>query len=164
VGEAKFGLINGVVSTRPGFLENREVVEVEYDPHVISYENLVKKALKAECTAPVFTRTEAQHRIATKIVGDIAVLSSDRIKPDKEPKYYLSRTSLKFLPMTPLQAARVNATINEPDHRTLLSPEQLELLAFIEAHPKAGWKNVIGLDLVTAWKAAGMIRDKVARR
>jgi hypothetical protein len=163
VGEAKFGLINGVVSTLPGFLANREVVEVEYDPHVISYEDLVKKARKAECTAPVFTRTDDQHLIAKKIVGDLAERAGEKIKPDREPKYYLSHTTLKFLPMTPLQAARVNAMINKPGHRALLSPKQLELLAFIEAHPKAGWKNVIGLDLVTAWKEAEMIRDNVPR-
>lgn len=145
------GLVKGVVSTLPGFLAGKEVVEVEFDPRVISYADLVKKAQASQCIAPVFTRTDEQQATAKKIVGDKAVQNSGEVKPDKEPKYYLSRTELRFLPMTGLQAARVNALLKRPDHLELLSPAQRSLLERIRKNSEAGWKNVIGKDLTAAW-------------
>lgn len=155
------GLIDGVLSTLPGFLERGEVVEVEFDPGVISFEKLVKKAKEAGCAVRVFTRTDGQHRIAEKIAGSSAVRSNGKVKPDKEPKYYLLQTKLRFVPMTGLQAARVNGRINEGDHEQFLSPRQLDLLKTIEAHPEAGWKNAIGRDPAAAWSDVERIERKI---
>jgi hypothetical protein len=163
VGEAKFGLIEGVISTLPGFLENKEVVQVEFDPGIISYKELVRKAMDLECAAPVFCRTEAQHKRAKRIAGERAVLSSEAVTPDQEPKYYLSRTNLKYLPMTPLQAARVNALIKDPGHRALLSPAQLSLLSVIEDRPDAGWDVAIGKELRPAWEKAQQVRSRIVK-
>lgn len=155
------GLIDGVISTLPGFLERGEVVEVEFDPGVIPYDKLVRKAKEADCANRIFTRTDGQQRIAGKIAGSLAVRSDGKVKPDKEPKYYLLQTYLRFVPMTGLQAARVNGRINKGDHKQFLSPRQLDLLNTIEAHPEAGWKSAIGRDPTAAWSDVERIERKI---
>lgn len=152
MGEAKFGLLDGVIATTPGFLEGAEVVEVEFDAQVISYEKLVRAAVAAECAIPVFTRSDAQQEIAGKLVGEKARRNDQKIKVDNDLKYYLAQTALKHLPMTSLQAARINALLKDPRHRTYLAPSQRVWLDFIEDHPEAEWKKLIGIDLVDAWK------------
>lgn len=141
-----------MVATLPGFLDGREVVDVTFDPKVLSYDDLVLKAARADCVRPIFTRNEEQKRALLKFGGlendARAEHNEDEIRSDKEPKYYLSRTNLRFVPMTPLQAARVNATIGAGDRTEYLSPGQIELLRRIETDPDAGWKCMIGVDFL----------------
>ena len=54
------------------------------------------------------------------------------------PKYYMSQTVYKHLPMTALQAARVTAAIHRnQDPKRFLSPKQIAMLGVIEASPDA---------------------------
>ena len=155
-GEAALGALPGVVSTRPGFLHGFEVVEVEFDPTVLSYAELVKAAKTRQYALRVFTRNAKQQETAAKIVGNTAVVSNQSIRPDGEPKYYLSKTLLRYVPMTSMQASRVNAAIRKSeDPRSFLSPRQIKLLNFVKSHPDAEWKNAIGsTDLPKAWDEA----------
>ncbi len=104
----------------------------------------------------VFTRTGKQHEVARTLVGNAALTSDESIKPDSEPKYYLSQTLLRFVPMTPLQASRVNAAVGDGDDpNKYLSPRQIELFALIKAHPTTRWKSFIGsADITGAWDEA----------
>jgi len=61
---------------------------------------------------------------------------------------------LRFVPMTELQATRINARIGHGDFEEILSPSQLDLLRRIRANPKAGWQPAIGKPLLEAWSAA----------
>ena len=144
--------MDGVVATLPGFLDGREVVDVTFDPKVLSYDDLVMRAARADCVKPIFTRNDEQKRALLKFGGlendARAEHNEDEIRPDKEPKYYLSRTNLRFVPMTPLQAARVNATVRAGDPAGYLAPSQIDLLRRIEAAPEAGWKSMIGVDFL----------------
>ena len=156
-GEGALGQIPGVVKTRPGFLNKEEVVEVEYDPSRISFDSLLGRAKAMECASTVYARNEAQQRTATNAVGKSkAIRTDDAIRIDNAPKYYLAQTPLKFVPMTELQAARVNAAIGEKKNPApLLSPRQQALLATIEKHPDAGWNDAVGTEnLIAAWAAA----------
>lgn len=144
MGEASLGLVDGVISTLPGFLDGKEVVKVDYNPEVVSLETLKERAKTAKCSY--------------REPGDGK--EADTVKPDKEPKYYLSKTLLRFVPMTALQATRINGMLNQPAHRDLLSPRQLELLEYIEAHPDKGWKNMIGQEITSAWNRADQIRKQ----
>ncbi len=155
-GEAALGKIPGVVHTRPGFLNQLEIVEVRFDPHTIAFADLFDKARHSKCADTVFTRTEDQHAIASSALAERAVRSTEAIKLDKQPKYYLAQTPYRHLPMTELQTARVNAALHfKTDPDINLSPRQLVLLETIQAHPSAGWETVIGtLDLPAAWKTA----------
>jgi len=155
------GLIKGVISTFPGFIGKYEVVRVEFDPEQISYKELITEAKKSGCAERVFTRSKKQHAIAKKLIKDKAVRNDEKMRPDKEPKYYLFKSKLRFVPMTPLQAARINAQLNRPDHMTLLSPTQTELLKIIDKNPKAGWKSAVGIDPAAAWIDAARIMNKI---
>ncbi len=155
-GEAALGAMPGVVETRPGFVDRLEVVEVLYSPKLVAYEELLVRARKAKCASRVFARSDQQYVAAAQIVGSDIERNNDPITVDKEPKYYLAQTLLKHVPMTELQAARINAALpTKADTAPFLSPRQLALLAIIEAHPQAGWAEVVGTqDLIPAWQAA----------
>ena len=157
------GLIEGVISTLPGFLQGGEVVAVEFDPEMITFEELVKKAMASDCAERLFTRKDEHQRIAAKLLGQSARRSDEKVRPDKEPKYYLLQTNLRHLPMTGLQAARVNASVREGDFKRFLSPGQLDALKAIQAHPDAGWTNSIGKEVSRAWEELERVRAKIEK-
>ena len=130
-GEKKLGSMDGVLETQPGFKNGHEVVEVKYNPILISKVDLMEDAEKSN-----FKLME----------------NNSKFKMDKEPKYYLSKSIYRFIPMTQLQATKVNAKIGS--HQTpdmYLSPKQLELLKEIKNSPKKKWKSAINVDLEKAW-------------
>lgn len=163
-GEAALGAIEGVYSTMPGFLDDLEVVELEYDPKVIGYDKLLSNALAQQCASKVFARSAAQEQAAEKLVSQNVKRTDDTIRADKQPKYYLSNTPLKHVPMTQLQACRVNSALGgKHDPREYLSKRQIKLLQIVEQHPRAGWPVVIGAsDLAQAWRAARVVADSIS--
>lgn len=154
MGEAGFGLINGVIATKSGWLDGMEVVEFDFDPRIVSFETVLRKALEIDCAKRVFARTEKQLATARRIGGMEAALSRGSVRRDKETKYYLLATPFRFVPMTELQAVRLNARPSASAAASLLTTAQLRLAATIEAHPGAGWKNAVGEEIVPAWRAA----------
>ncbi len=135
-GEAKLGSIPGVTSTRSGWRDNLEVVRVEYDPSIVDYDRLLATAQKFECASKVFAHSEAQLKTAMNTVGDKASKVDGAMRDAKasDQKYYLLQTRYRHLPMTELQATKVNANLaaNKPVDG-LLSPRQRALFAQIEA-------------------------------
>src|SRR5690606_21514957 len=112
-GEKLFGTLNGVIKTTPGFQNGKEVVTVEYDPNVISTTELDAIAGRQHCKPE----------------------SAGNFRPDSTPKYYLSHSPYRFIPMTESQKCRVNAALGEgqsPD--AFLSPRQLAILK--SQHPQ----------------------------
>lgn len=158
-GEKQLGKIDGVVETQPGFMGGREVVQVKYDPAVINYEKLVKKAENANCASHVYAENDLQRKKAKKVVGQNAVSGKSAFRIDKEPKYYLSRTPYQYVPMTPLQAVKVNSLIGEnksPD--SILSPRQIAVYKHVKAHTNKNWQSAINQDIVIAWnKVEGLV-------
>jgi hypothetical protein len=165
VGEAKLGVLPGVVATRPGFVGKEEVVEVTFDPTRLSYEKLIKTARKMECAAQIFTHDAGQQASATTLAGAQAVPIPGPMRLDKQPKYHLGRTPLRHVPMTELQANRINAALSDGhDGQAYLSPRQLELLTAIRSNPKAKWPVLIGADdLSKAWDAAHAVAQRVSK-
>lgn len=151
-GEGALGSLDGVIGTLPGFVSGQEVVEVEFDPSRLSYSDLLKHAKLAKCASKVFARSDEQLKVAREAVGQDVTRSDELVRPDKEPKYYLLQTSMRFLPMTPLQAARINSAIAKgKGGDEFLSPRQRALLHAIEANPNANWPVVVGKNLNLAW-------------
>ncbi len=99
-GEASLGKLDGVTSTRTGFVKGREVVEVTYAGDA--------RALDAAAAAK----------------GYSAVSGELRASPDDDKKQ-LQGTRYRFVPLTPLQKTRINAAVR--DGERWLSPRQLEL-------------------------------------
>lgn len=152
-GEVAFASIDGIVSTRPGYLNGEEAVDVEFDPSIVSYKTLVEKAQGEYCTKKIAARNEKQYSTAKNIQGTTVVMASDHLRPDSENKYYLQHSDLRFLPMTEIQQLKVNAALfNDGDPLHYLSPQQITLYRYIKDHPGKSWKNRIGTsDFTSAW-------------
>jgi hypothetical protein len=136
-------------------MKGYEVVKVEYDPDVISYNDLLNKAKHDQVADHVFVKDGIEKNVAENLVGKSSVSDISNFRPDSDPKHYLSQTIYRYIPMTSLQASRVNAAIGSgraPDD--YLSPGQRELLKYINNHPEINWQNTIGLDFPTAWNSA----------
>lgn len=159
-GEKQIGQIDGVVETQPGFMGGREVVQVQFDPEVVSYGKLVKKAVSNNYASHVYVEDAQQRKEATKLIGKTNISNASSFRIDREPKYYLSKTIFQYIPMTDLQAVKVNSLIGQNQSpESLLSPAQLSLLRIIQAYPKAKWSSAINEDFVVAWNK---VVDKVA--
>lgn len=153
-GEARLGAVEGVVSTTVGFLEGMEVVEAQFDPGTISFDELLAQARRIDCAHRVFTRSDAQQVAAARVVGKEAVRSDKPIEPSaKDAKYYLGLSPLRGVPMTGLQAARVNSALSSrADPAGLLSPSQAALAAELAGKKGAPVVTMIGRDdIVSAW-------------
>ena len=135
-GEGTFGALPGVIETAPGYQDGKEVVKIQFDPAVTSRANLEKLTQPKSMTA---------------------CAKNEGFRSDREPKYYLAQTDYRFIPMTSLQACRVNSLVGKNQSpNELLSPRQLDLLKKISENPKKGWKNMIGRqDLAMAWIECG---------
>lgn len=131
-GEGTFGALPGVIETEPGYQDGKEVVKVQFDPAITS-----RAALEKLTQPKSFT----------------ACAKNEGFRTDREPKYYLAQTDYRYIPMTTLQACRVNSLIGKnasPDE--WLSPRQLALLKKVGENPKRNWKNMIGRkDLAVAF-------------
>ncbi len=157
-GEKQLGAIDGVVETEAGFMGGREVVKVEYDPFIITYEELVKEAKSVSCASHVYALGEEQKQVASKVVGKKGVSEASTFRADSEPKYYLSKTHYQYVPMTSLQAGRINSLIGQQQSPlAFLSPRQQQMAKHIREHAKQKWRNQIGKDIVKAW-------DEVSKR
>jgi hypothetical protein len=132
-----------VISTQIGVLQMEEVVEVTFDPEVISYGELLKKADQAKCTRHVFARNDDQAESATDMLGQKKVTRTDKaVNTQTQQQYHLwHHIQYNYLPLLPIQASRVNVALakkKSPDE--FLSPEQLKLskriLAMLTADKK----------------------------
>lgn len=152
-GEGKLGSIDGVVSTKAGFMGGREVVMTKYNPQVISYEKLLKKARSEGAADNVFAVNENQKQIAKKLIGQGRVSTEQTFRLDREPKYYMSKSHYKYMPMTPLQASLVNSAIgNKKSPNKYLSQRQLGILKRVKDNPEAGWKDhTASDDFIAEW-------------
>lgn len=128
-GEGLLGSIPGVVSSEPGFQDGREVVQVQFSPAITSRQALEEKV---------------------KPEGITLSQKNEGFKPDREPKYYLSKTDYRYVPMTSLQACRANSLVGKGQSpETVLSPRQLGLLEDIRKKPASERKNRIGQKLTS---------------
>lgn len=130
-GELKLGQIKGVINTKPGFMNGREVVEVQFDKEQTSFRNLLRTAKKYQAIEGAFVKGEQQKKVATSEFGKVQ--RTGRFRLDKEPKYYMSKTRYKHLPMLPLQRIKVNlALYTQQNPQQFLSPSQIQLFKQIK--------------------------------
>ena len=134
-GEAQLGRLPGVHSTSAGWIGDKEVVKLKFDPKVISYERLVKEAQSMKCASTVFSHDKKQHATAKTLVGDkVATWSPDnsRLAKESDRKYYLKNSPLRYLPLTTLQSTKINAALgSQADWKEWLSPRQMRLAMMV---------------------------------
>ena len=112
------------------------MVHVVYDSDVISYETLLAKAQQMKCTNAVYTFNSKQEK-AAKAFGIEPVISWKEELETKqvqtsEQKYYLRDSIYSLLPLTELQAVKMNCLLAGIGGRwkpeDFLSPRQKTLL------------------------------------
>jgi len=147
-GEREIGKLPGVVSTEAGYMNGHEVVQVEYNPHLLSFETLLKKASAVQCADGIFTNDPQEKAKAIQVLGKDQVKSAGNYRVDPENKYGLYRSHYRYVPMTPLQATKANVLFSAGKSlEEVLSPRQLALAKNIKANPNKGWKPAIGKDI-----------------
>ncbi len=134
-----------MIATCEGWAGSREVVEVRFDPSQISRETLAEKAREQ---------------------GFSPLPEATKIRPEGAKHAVASHTVLRFVPMTELQAVRVNAALyarrSETEVFRWLSPSQEALAKTVQANPRAPWKPAVGRPVVSAWKEAQMLVASLA--
>ena len=162
-GESKLGSLEGVIKTEAGFMNGKEVVRLAYDPDQISFIELAKEAKKFSCASAIYTNSKEEQQEAASIVGTQKVSQITAFRPDREPKYYLGKSTWRFVPMTELQRIRVNSALaNQQSPWQYLSARQVELHKYIDKHPNKAWKNVINSNAFFTdwWKAVALVKTK----
>jgi len=105
-GEGHLGQHEGVLSTEPGFMGGHEVVKVKYDETKVSKEELQAYAAKAQCSK---------------------IEKKEGYRVDKDPQYYLKKSSYRYLPLSPVQRTKINSALAiGKDPKYYLSPKQLK--------------------------------------
>lgn len=152
-GEAQFGRLEGVQSTLSGWKAGKEVVQVVYDPKKLDYGKLVKKATEFRCASTIFAHDSSQQKIAEKIapgrvVKANASAKSSRAK-DSDQKFYLRKSVYRYLPLTQLQAVKINSALRFGKKKSqiekFLSPRQLVIAKSIEGLAKQKSSKLSGL-------------------
>lgn len=133
-GEAKLGLLDGVIATEAGWLEGREVVKVVYDPKVIRWSELVYAAEQFDCAHKVYAPNSAALKESKKLTKHkVALLNLKGYRKAKssDQKRVLNHSRYSKLALTPYQATKINSTLRvgkAKDVKRWLSPRQLKML------------------------------------
>lgn len=151
-GEVKLGAVDGVTETTSGFMHGREVVEVKFNPALVSAESLIKKASQFECTDKCYVINKKQKETALKILSSEKVEDAGIFKADNEVKYYLSKTPYKYVPMISLQKILVNIAIyNGQDAQQYLSPSQISLYTKFKTNGNGKKDLTLSNNIVKDW-------------
>ena len=141
-GEVCLGGLDGVVSTRTGWRDGREVVEVRYDPRRLGLEALLTAGRR--CADQVFVPA-SQLSLARKVFGGRVAAGVTHRPSPKDDLYQLQHSRFARVPLTALQAQRVNADLGRRrDPRRWLSPRQEEVARSIAANPRRAWPRPTG--------------------
>lgn len=130
-GEACLGEIDGIQSSRAGYLDEREVVVVSFDRSKLSYEELLRAARQKGCADAVFAHGSAQLETARALFGDEArqVSGTARDAKPSDQKRSLRRSPYADLELTPRQAVQVNSALAaKRSPAKFLSPRQRQRL------------------------------------
>lgn len=133
VGEAKLGMLDGVLTTQSGFYDRREVVKVTYDPAKITLQKLIGEAEKLECANGVYLANEADRKTAASVAKH-SVKDFDstkyRIAAASDQKRQLQgKGALTKLILTPMQWTKINSVVGHGRFDQLekwLTPRQLK--------------------------------------
>ncbi|MEM0964713.1 MAG: VPGUxxT family thioredoxin-like (seleno)protein, type 2 [Verrucomicrobiota bacterium] len=133
-GEAKLGGIEGVAETEAGWLDGREVVRLRFDPAVIAWPELVRTAQSHGCAKHVYAPDAESLRETPAAINSHAELlipKAYRKALASDQKRHLQFSSLKNLPLNPVQLTKVNAALANKDQAAIerwLSPSQRKSL------------------------------------
>ncbi|MBK8502462.1 MAG: thioredoxin family protein [Saprospiraceae bacterium] len=134
---------------------------VEKNPSIINLETIIKEGEKTNCADQLYFSNEKQKNKAQNTLGQDKVKKAEAFRLDEEPKYYLSKTDYRLVPMSAIQSVKINALIGQgksPLH--LLSPRQQMMYHFIQKSNSQKWVSKINDDdwqekMYQAWDELG---------
>jgi copper chaperone CopZ len=166
-GQAGLGAIDGVVTTRASYYENQETVDVAFDPTIVSIEDLVKAADAGHCADTVYVHGDVPLVHARSALNERAkpAKATPKAAPASDQNYWIAQSSMRFLPLTPMQAMKVNSAVHlNQDAKRWLSPRQVALLAMIEAALQRNPKALDGLTRPDSIDGLPKYEDQLATR
>ncbi|SEC94643.1 Thioredoxin-like [Tenacibaculum sp. MAR_2009_124] len=129
-GETSLIQYNGVLTTEAGWVGYKEVVKVQFNKELTSLEKLNEYALDQ---------------------GFYLIDSVENYRIDKTPQYYISKSNYKYLPLSPVQRARINKAIPYKDNPSqYLSSKQLDIYKNISNTNKLG-EDIYKQPLEKSW-------------
>jgi hypothetical protein len=147
-GEQKLGALPGVIATRTGTTGADEVVEVSFDPTRIGRDALAAQASSMSCYR-----------------GERPVDRGAALDDSNQQQYHLwLHKSWHFVPLTRLQATRVNAALvagGSPERS--LSPTQIEIHRKLCAASARDPRALDGLESLTVDRSPRGIADYTSR-
>lgn len=139
-GEAKLGMLDGVLDTRSSWIGKKEVVEVDFDPAITSYQQILNTARKMECATTIFATNSKQADIASiDFAKDVEILQKGfepRIAKESDQKYYLRNSSYRHLPLTKTQSTKINAILGKKFLEKKMSRKESEGLISNQLSPR----------------------------
>jgi hypothetical protein len=124
-GEKTYGELNGVVNTTAGFMDGKEVVKVEFNPSLTSAKHIINHGKKNKCADGVYVSDKSLQKELNK--NKIGYNTYKKFRPDKDQNYYLKKSKYSNIPMSKMQAMKVNSALGKGQNpEYLLSPRQLE--------------------------------------
>lgn len=146
-GEARIGTLDGVLGTRAGWVDGREVVEVEYDEDRLAFATLVEAARRADCCDHVYTHTPQQATALAERSDASALPARARDAKADDRKFALNRSPMRLLPLTPMQATKVNAALRlGKDPSAWITPRQAALLERVQKQLARDAESLEGLE------------------
>ena len=126
-GEKNIGGQKGVIGTEPGYSHGKEVVKVIFDQKLTSEKEILQQAKKTGNADAIHSSNSSLQKFAQNIGVEVKTPSSFTL--DKDLHYYLKNSIYAYLPMTPMQATKINSALGLGQQvDTFLSPRQLILL------------------------------------
>lgn len=163
-GEVGLGEVDGVVSTRPAHASAGEVVEVTFDRSKISYAELATRTRRNRVATTAIPLSNAQRDAALAAKLTVARASPLR-DATSDDNYQLSRSPLRFLPMTDAQRTKVNAAVGRGTNPNVwLSPRQRALLSKIERFPSLQKNLEVSPPISALWDIEARIGAEALER
>ncbi|MCC6816218.1 MAG: peptide-methionine (S)-S-oxide reductase [Saprospiraceae bacterium] len=145
-GEKCYAQAEGVVSTKAGFMNGSEVVEVQYNPQKTDLDEIIRHGKSQNCADKLFTNDLSIKSSA------IIIKPQTLFKADKESKYYLYHSQYKSVPMTELQACYLNDLLSQNKSvDDYLSPRQIQFLKNLRLTNTLKQRSVIGIPIEESW-------------
>ena len=122
--------------THSAWIGEREVVEVDYDTERLGFDVLLEKAIEFSCDQHVYETSDEQLKVARERLGERVSRLGEELRAGKasDQLYYLGRSHLRYVPLTPVQARRVNGALGaKGDPLHYLSTRQAALAGRIAA-------------------------------
>ncbi|MCY2959574.1 MAG: hypothetical protein NTY35_05350 [Planctomycetota bacterium] len=137
-GQQRLGALDGVIDARPGFLEGREVVDVQFDGARVKLADLARRAGEMECASAIHVARTADLDVLPGSLRERARVLDGDVRPagpGDDLRRLKAARDYDLLPLTRAQAVRANAELAASGsvRAGTLTPRQEELRRRIAA-------------------------------